>query len=167
MLFLTEQTKKGRCCLSSARHILHTKTEFMRVIFLYTLLSFSAFGGIQAQSCYNSYNAMTGRVESDGSIRDQNNIRIGRFDTDGSVRDNANARIGKIERDGTVRNRFNSVLGRIEKGGTVRNKYNEMIGKVDHDGVIRNQNNTKIGIAQNVPAEKAGILFFFLEEMNR
>ena len=56
-----------------------------------------------SQSFRDNNNMLLGKVESDGTIRNANNMRL--------VRDNNNMRLGTISSDGTVRNNNNMRVG--------------------------------------------------------
>ena len=60
-----------------------------------------------SQSFRDNNNMLLGKVESDGTIRNANNMRL----SDGVVRDNNNMRLGTISSDGTIRDNNNMRIG--------------------------------------------------------
>ena len=78
----------------------------MKYKVIITLLMVLFVGSVgNAQSFRDNNNMLLGKVESDGTVRNANNMRLG------TVRDNNNMRLGTISSDGTIRDNNNMRIG--------------------------------------------------------
>jgi hypothetical protein len=129
------------------------------VILLLFMLSTSQT--VEAQDLRGKTNALIGRIQSDGVVRNSSNAQIGKIDANGAIRDRRNAQIGKIDSDGIIRDRSNAQIGKVDSNGVVRDRSNAQIGKIDADGVVRDRSNAQIGSAKGIKREWAAVVFFF------
>ena len=52
--------------------------------------------GIQAQKVYNANGSNCGKIESNGTVRNDRNQKIGKIESNGTVRNERNQQIGRV-----------------------------------------------------------------------